>query len=145
MQEFRKVLLDINVFDALKVEALVRHKNLKDTIAEMILENLSPEAHEILKCINTKNTLMKLVKPLENDATIDENTKKALGFILEELEKGNEPTVNLIADKMGLTTTGLGKILSLIGIKAKNTHRDMKTVRIYTKPMESKIREILNK
>jgi hypothetical protein len=44
---------------------------------------------------------------------------------------------------MGLTTTGLGRTLATCGIKAKNTHRDMKTVRIYTKPMLARIEEIL--
>jgi hypothetical protein len=55
MPEVRRVVLDIEVYDALKVEALVRHENLKDTLSAMILENLSSEAQEVLKCIRDRN------------------------------------------------------------------------------------------
>lgn len=55
MLEVRRVVLDINVYDALKAEALVRHDNLKDTLSAMILENLSSEAQEVLKCIRDRN------------------------------------------------------------------------------------------
>jgi hypothetical protein len=72
-----------------------------------------------------------------------QEAKTALAIILSELREDREPTVNEIAAKMGLTTTGLGRTLAACGIKAKNTHRDMQTVRIYTKPMLAKIEEIL--
>ena len=55
MPEVRRVVLDIEVYDALKVEALVRHDNIKNTLSSMVLENLSPEAHEVLKCIRDRN------------------------------------------------------------------------------------------
>ena len=55
MLEVRRVVLDIEVYDALKVEALVRHDNIKNTLSSMVLENLSPEAHEVLKCIRDRN------------------------------------------------------------------------------------------
>lgn len=74
---------------------------------------------------------------------VSTEARQALSFILSELEAAREPTVNEVADKMGLTTTGLGRVLSVCGIKAKNTHRDMKTVRIYTKPMKAKIEGVL--
>ncbi|AEB69772.1 MarR family transcriptional regulator [Methanothrix soehngenii] len=57
MPEIRRVILDIDTYNALKVEALVRHDNLKNTLSAMILENLSPEAHTILKCIRDKKSL----------------------------------------------------------------------------------------
>ena len=47
--------MSIEVYDALKAEALVRHDNLKNTISSMVLENLSPEAQEVLKCIRDRN------------------------------------------------------------------------------------------
>jgi len=56
MLEVRRVVLDINVYDALKAEALVRRDNLKDTLSAMILENLSPEAHTVLKCLRDRNS-----------------------------------------------------------------------------------------
>jgi hypothetical protein len=74
---------------------------------------------------------------------VSTEARTALSFILSELEAGREPTVNEVADKVGLTTTGLGRILSPCGIKAKNTHRDMQTVRIYTKPMKATVEEVL--
>ncbi len=55
MPEVRRVVLDIKIYDALKAEALVRHENLKDTLASMVLENLSSEAQEVLKCIRDRN------------------------------------------------------------------------------------------
>ena len=56
MPEIRRVILDFDTYNALKVEALVRHENLKDTLSAMILENLSSEAQEVLKCIRDKNS-----------------------------------------------------------------------------------------
>lgn len=55
MTEIRRVILDIDTYNALKVEALLRHDNLKNTISAMVLENLSPEAHEVLKCLRDRN------------------------------------------------------------------------------------------
>ena len=69
--------------------------------------------------------------------------RSALAYILEELEAGREPTSREAADKVGLTPTGLGMALSKHGIKAQNTRREMKSVKIYTKPMIGRIREIL--
>lgn len=68
---------------------------------------------------------------------------EALTFILGELESGREPTSREAADKVGLTPTGLGMALSKHGIKAQNTRRDMKSVKIYTKVMIPKIKELL--
>lgn len=56
MPEVRRVVLDINVYDALKAESFVRHDNLKNTLSSMILENLSPEAQEVLKCIRDRKS-----------------------------------------------------------------------------------------
>ena len=69
--------------------------------------------------------------------------RQALTFILGELEAGREPTSREAADKVGLTPTGLGMALSKHGIKAQNTRRDMKSVKIYTKVMIPKIKELL--
>ncbi|HPB62154.1 MAG TPA: hypothetical protein PLA21_07330 [Rectinema sp.] len=69
--------------------------------------------------------------------------RQALTYILGELEAGREPTSREAADKVGLTPTGLGMALSKHGIKAQNTRRDMKSVKIYTKVMIPKIKELL--
>ena len=69
--------------------------------------------------------------------------RTALSFILSELEAGREPTSREAAEKVGLTPTGLGMMLSKVGIKAQNTRRDMKSVKIFTRPMIARIKEIL--
>jgi DNA-binding CsgD family transcriptional regulator len=56
MPEVRRVVLSIEVYDALKAEALIRRKSLKDTLASMVMENLSPNAREVLKCIRDKKS-----------------------------------------------------------------------------------------
>ena len=69
--------------------------------------------------------------------------RNALEFVLAEREKGREPTSREAAEKVGLTPTGLGMALAKHGIKTQNTRRDMKSVKIYTKPMMARIKEIL--
>ncbi len=80
-------------------------------------------------------------KPLVTALTPEART--ALAYILEELEAGREPTSMEVAEKVGLTPTGLGMELSRHDIKAKNTRRDMKSVKIYVKPMIARIKELL--
>jgi len=55
MPEVRRVVLDIETYNVLKVEALVRRDSIKNTLSSIVLENLSPEAKEILKCIRDRN------------------------------------------------------------------------------------------
>ena len=55
MPEVRRVVLDIDAYDGLRIEALVRHENIKNTLSAMILENLSPETKEVLKCLRDRN------------------------------------------------------------------------------------------
>jgi len=75
--------------------------------------------------------------------SLTDEARAALTFILAELEAGREPTSREAAEKVGLTPTGLGMMLSKAGIKAKNTRRDMKSVKIYVKPMIGRIKELL--
>ena len=79
----------------------------------------------------------------QSEHKLSTEARQALTFILGELESGREPTSREAADKVGLTPTGLGMALSKHGIKAQNTRRDMKSVKIYTKPMIAKIKELL--
>lgn len=79
----------------------------------------------------------------QSEHTLSTEARAALSFILSELEAGREPTSREAAEKVGLTPTGLGMALSKHGIKAQNTRREMKSVKIYTKPMIGRIREIL--
>lgn len=85
----------------------------------------------------------KMSTQAQGEHMISTEARAALTLILDEIRAGREPTVNMVAGKIGLTTTGLGMILSKCGIKSKNTHNDMQTVRIYTKTLKAKIEEIL--
>ena len=76
--------------------------------------------------------------------SLTDEARAALTFILAELGAGREPTSREAADKVGLTPTGLGMELSRHGIKAKNTRRDMRSVKIYVKPMKARIKELLD-
>jgi len=75
--------------------------------------------------------------------SLTDEARAALTFILAELEAGREPTSREAAEKVGLTPTGLGMMLSKAGIKAQNTHRGKKSVKIFTKPMMPRIKELL--
>lgn len=82
-------------------------------------------------------------KPAPEPGSLTNEARSALAYILEELEANREPTSREAADKVGLTPTGLGMQLSKHGIKTHNTHRGKASVKIYTKPMMPRIKEIL--
>jgi len=65
------------------------------------------------------------------------------GAYQEDPPERARATVNEIADKVGLTPRALGVALSNLGIKAKNTRRASKTVRIYIQPMLPQIEALL--
>ena len=81
----------------------------------------------------------------QSEHILSTEARSALAYILEELEAGREPTSREAADKVGLTPTGLGMQLSKHGIKTHNTHRGKASVKIFTKPMKARIKEILEK
>ena len=154
----------------LKIEAAICGLGQKETLEALILRGASAQSMAIVErktvipkvgkihimVVENKETIPKkeilpsveTIPPIRDEKMLSflrqQSTVEALSFILSELEKGNEPTVNEVADKAGLTTTGLGRAMAACGIKAKNTHRDNKTVRIYTKPMKIQIAEILS-
>ena len=105
-------------------------ESVPHNVPQDVLKNVPTVAHKV----STRT---------QHEHTMSTEAKTALTLILEELKAGREPAVNTIADKIGLTTTGLGMILSKCGIKSKNTHRDMQTVRLYPKTMRTKIEELL--
>jgi hypothetical protein len=83
------------------------------------------------------------VSPAPKPGSLTPEAHQALAYILAELEAGREPTSPEAAAHVGLTPTGLGMALAKYGIKAQNTRRGMKSVKIYTKPMMSRIKKIL--
>ena len=84
-----------------------------------------------------------VTKSAHGEHNLSTEARTALAYILGELESGREPTSREAADKVGLTPTGLGMELSRHGIKAQNTRREMKSVKIYTRPMKARIEAIL--
>jgi predicted pyridoxine 5'-phosphate oxidase superfamily flavin-nucleotide-binding protein len=67
-----------------------------------------------------------------------EVVKRALVFILSELEADREPTTEQVSKALGIDSRQLGKALSKLGIKSKSIHRGGKSVKIY--PLASKAR-----
>ncbi len=124
----------------------------KDKIPQMALMEVEElERKEKIPVIPDKSQVDKMECKKEGEAIIcaapqvTPEAREALSFILSELEAGREPTSREAADKVGLTPTGLGMILSKVGIKAQNTRRDMKSVKIFTRPMKARIKGILEK
>lgn len=53
-----RITLDPDVYVALKAESLVRRSSLKETLANMVLDNLSPKAQSILNALDIKKVLL---------------------------------------------------------------------------------------
>ena len=64
--------------------------------------------------------------------------KKALVFILSELEENREPTPTQVSEAVVVDSRQLGKALSRLEIKSKSIRRGSKSARIY--PLASKAR-----
>ena len=167
MQKTKKRLYRLEVTpDAYKIieaESFLSGRTLKSIASEILSSHSSKEAKSLAASKRKDGTIQEpeehrdekpkdqmIIEPKSGAVTVADiqksasaDTRAALSYILAELEAGREPTVNEIAEKMGLTTTGLGMALSKCGIKAKNTHRDNKSVRIFTKPMKQRIEELL--
>ena len=162
MANLPRVEITEKALKILKIESAILDLNQKEALESLILRGASPQTLAMLQenplppklAISPKlelleemeeSPIMKEKELPQEKPQIPQETRTALNLILEELRAGREPTVNMIADKLGLTPTGLGRVLSAVGIKSQNTHRDNKTVRIYTKPMIPQIEAILSK
>ena len=53
-----KVTLDPDIYMALKAESLVRNNSLKDTLASLVINNLSPKAQSVLNALEVKRALL---------------------------------------------------------------------------------------
>ena len=49
-----------------------------------------------------------------------------------------------VAERVQTSQVGIRRKLGELGISSQNTRREMKSVRIYTRPMPAKIEEILS-
>ena len=113
-------------------------------------EGETQRAHNVLDSARNEHIVPKMECKKEGEAiictaplTLTPEARTALAYILGELEAGREPTSREAAEKVGLTPTGLGMMLSKVGIKSQNTRRNMQSVKIYTKPMKGRIKAVL--
>jgi hypothetical protein len=165
-RKYPRIEIDQLAYDGLQIEAVLQHTTPREIATKAILGYISekallaidhttyrPQDHKTIEGAAIESSGQKVDKmecKKEGEAIIcapkqmTPEARQALSFILSELESGREPTVNEVAVKVGITTNGLGRTLAVCGIKAKNTNRDNKTVRIFTKPMKAQIEEILS-
>ena len=167
MANLPRVEITDKALKVLKIETAISGLNQKDALEALILRGASSRTLALMEVkdklpqmtlmeveekekIPKKPQLDKLECKKEGEAIIcaasqlTPEARQALSFILAELEAGREPTSREAADKVGLTPTGLGMALSKLGIKAQNTRRDLKAVKIFTKPMIARIKELLD-
>ena len=129
-------------------KALDLYFNIPNPARELMDEHIrlyhsAPPAHKVSTEPRAQSEHTISTEKAQDEHKLSTETRQALSFILSELEAGREPTSREAADKVGLTPTGLGMMLSRVGIKAQNTRREMRSVKIFTKPMKAKIEEIL--
>ncbi len=159
MAKIPRVEVSEKALKVLKIETALQGVNQKQALEALILRGASPHALALVeekplmavtenKPVIPEMDKMECKKEGEGiiciPAALTPEARAALAYILAELEAGREPTSREAAEKVGLTPTGLGMILSKVGIKAQNTRRGMKSVKIYTKPMKARIKEILS-
>lgn len=136
----------------LKAWAALEGKEPTAILEELVMANLPTKVKELLGEVPGSQGPKEPMSPgllepgslgAREPGSLTDEARAALTFILAELEAGREPTSREAAEKVGLTPTGLGMMLSKVGIKAQNTHRGKKSVKIYTKPMIARIKELL--
>ncbi len=76
---------------------------------------------------------------------VSTDTKTIMAFILEQLDSGSEPLLPEVAKRFGLTVQSLPKMLSPLGIRAKDTKRQGVSGRYFTHDMKPRIEEALSK
>ena len=69
--------------------------------------------------------------------------KKALEYLLVQMEQGKEPTPEQLSLYVGIKSRPLGTQLSKLGIKSMATRREGRGTRIYPLSMKPKIADIL--
>jgi hypothetical protein len=70
--------------------------------------------------------------------------RKALEYILAQMEQGKEPTPEQVSLHVGIKSRPLGTQLSKIGVKSMATRRQGQGIRIYPLSMKPKFEAILN-
>ena len=102
---------------------------------------ISETPQPLLKNMPVKAHISRIDMP-DNAHSLSMN---ALEYILDELKAGREPIPLDVAAKLNTTTQALGKALSPLGIKARETRRAGIAGRYYTFDMKDQIEKILMK
>lgn len=157
MERLPRVEITLKALKALQIETAIRGGSQKDTLEHLIINGVSLRTQSALEEVEQVpqegEKTVEHTSPMEcqkvgeaiicTARTVSPEARRALELIMKTFQNGQEPTVNEIADKVGLTPTALGMALSKLGIKAKNTHRTGQTVRIYIRPMLPQIEALL--
>jgi ATP-dependent DNA ligase len=162
MERLPRVEITLKALKALQIETAIIGGSQKDTLEHLIIKGVSSRTQSALEEVEhvlqegektQQLSPAKHTPPMEcqkvgeaiicTARTMNPEDRKALELIKKAFQAGQEPTVNEIADKVGLTPRALGVALSNLGIKAKNTRRASKTVRIYIQPMLPQIEALL--
>jgi len=97
----------------------------------------------LIELIDSRVGVKPEVKP--EDAKVlksEEPLIRAKRYILSELKAGREPTVQEVAEAVGMESRSLGRIMKEEGIQAVKCHRDGVQARRYTFELREKIEEM---
>lgn len=84
----------------------------------------------------------KKARKIKAQASNKELIKKALEFILSELDANREPTPTQVSKAVGMGSRQLGIALSKLDIRSQPIRRDGKSVRIYPLALKSSVWEL---
>ena len=135
-------------------DALDRYFNPPPSVLELIQEHVRlyhhiTEEHKERMISETPQPLLKNMPVKAHISRIDmpDNahslSMNALEYILDELKAGREPIPLDVAAKLNTTTQALGKALSPLGIKARETRRAGIAGRYYTFDMKESIEKVV--
>lgn len=94
---------------------------------------------------STKQLIKEHIELYHSEHIVSTDTKAIMAFILEQLDSGSEPLLPEVAKRFGLTVQALPKMLSPLGIRAKDTKRQGVSGRYFTHDMKPRIEEALSK
>jgi hypothetical protein len=101
------------------------------------IEDSAPQEQSLRK-VRTPPKKSKKARKVKSPASSVPLVKKALDFILSELDANREPTPGQVSQAVGLGSRQLGIALSKLDIKSESIRREGKCIRIY--PLDSKAR-----
>ncbi len=116
MAKMFRVLLDQQVYDALRAESMMKRKSLKDTLADIVIQNLSPDAQNILGIMGCMDeAFLNRIKKAK-EATSYGDIKAAEAIISED--KMARKTAKTIEEKKMLLRTDSAAQKKILEMKA---------------------------